>query len=91
VSDNQYFKRMVRCPECEGLTEIDINFSEAICSLCGETFYDETEEEGFEDSEWDDDRDDEIGCLYPGKCVMSFEHFVSECHTAEEIDDAEEE
>ena len=31
----------------------------------------------------EDDDAHRIGCLFPGKCCMPGEHFVSECHTAE--------
>ena len=32
--------------------------------------------------------DDPIGCCFPGKCLMPGEHFESECHTVEMVEDA---
>lgn len=37
----------------------------------------------------DEPRGDSLGCLYPGKCVMPGEHYVSECATAEMMEEME--
>ena len=31
---------------------------------------------------------DRPGCLFPGECCMSADHFISECHTAEMMEAA---
>lgn len=44
-----------------------------------------------DDEEWGPDPDpmgmDEIGCCFPGKCVMPGEHFRNECATAEMMEE----
>ena len=69
VSEAEYRKRlgdiadqaldchhMVDCPECGEPTEIDTRLSENTCSRCGETFYDESIDEG-PDADYDADTD----------------------------------
>jgi hypothetical protein len=49
--------------------------------------WDERDEDFDEGNGWEtaDSVLGEEGCLFPGKCVMSGPHFISECHTAEDI------
>ena len=51
--------------------------------------YDDEPYEG--DHGYDDERDDEPGCIFPGRCVMPGEHLVSECATADMMGQSERE
>ncbi len=47
--------------------------------------------DGPEDGEYPDEdgcdffRDEDEGCMFPGKCLMPGDHLRSECHTVEQI------
>ena len=38
------------------------------------------------DEDCEDCEDDPLDCLFPGRCLMLGEHLLSECHTAEMIE-----
>jgi hypothetical protein len=40
------------------------------------------------DEDCEDCDDDQVGCLFPGKCVMPGTHLESECATAEMMERA---
>jgi hypothetical protein len=50
--------------------------------ICGSDHDEQDLQDGLDDERETED-DDQIGCCFPGTCCMPVEHFESECHTSE--------
>jgi hypothetical protein len=50
--------------------------------ICGFDHDEQGSQAGLDDERETED-DDQIGCCFPGTCCMPGEHFESECHTSE--------
>jgi hypothetical protein len=53
--------------------------------ICGFDHDEQDLQDGLGD-ERETEYDDQIGCCFPGTCCMPVEHFESECHTSEMIE-----
>lgn len=72
---------MHSCPECGQACTCNGDVDDCL-DICEDDADNCIHDCGFSD----EDEDDGFGCCYPGECCMPGLHMLSECHTAEDIE-----